>query len=249
MLSKLKVLAEQVYENHNKVIEDRLNKEYDLEGITMYVHQDKARISISALNVDTQRQIDITAKKYSKLFNKYKEIANISYTNKELPKVVIDLVEQLQEAPDDETEVHYKLGYKYKEDGSIHYMEFERMQFVEQWLKQGQEREMIKVSLEEVEREKVQKLKSENISKDDMELLKYLKNKFGTDYINKTKRALEQLEEERRKRSLGGRKNKFNSEQIQEIRELRNDGATIKELSIKFECGVGTIHKLINENK
>ena len=44
-----------------------------------------------------------------------------------------------------------------------------------------------------------------------------------------------------------GRKAKFTDKQIEEIRRLREDGNTIKEIAKRYNCSVGLIHKLINE--
>ena len=44
-----------------------------------------------------------------------------------------------------------------------------------------------------------------------------------------------------------GRKAKFTDKQIEEIRRLREDGNTIKEIANRYNCSVGLIHKLINE--
>ncbi|MGL5713060.1 MAG: helix-turn-helix domain-containing protein [Paraclostridium sp.] len=44
-----------------------------------------------------------------------------------------------------------------------------------------------------------------------------------------------------------GRKSKFTDDQIEEIKSLREDGNTIKEIASRFNCSVGLIHKLINE--
>ena len=44
-----------------------------------------------------------------------------------------------------------------------------------------------------------------------------------------------------------GRKSRFTDAQIEEIKSLREDGNTIKEIATRFECSVGLIHKLINE--
>ncbi|MGL5711571.1 MAG: helix-turn-helix domain-containing protein [Paraclostridium sp.] len=44
-----------------------------------------------------------------------------------------------------------------------------------------------------------------------------------------------------------GRRVKFTDTQIEEIKKLREDGSTIKEIATRFECSVGLIHKLINE--
>lgn len=45
-----------------------------------------------------------------------------------------------------------------------------------------------------------------------------------------------------------GRRAKFTDAQVDEIKKLREDGSTIKEIASRFECSVGLIHKLINEN-
>lgn len=44
-----------------------------------------------------------------------------------------------------------------------------------------------------------------------------------------------------------GRKAKFTDDQVDEIRMLREDGNTIKEIANRYNCSVGLIHKLINE--
>ncbi|MGL5714251.1 MAG: helix-turn-helix domain-containing protein [Paraclostridium sp.] len=44
-----------------------------------------------------------------------------------------------------------------------------------------------------------------------------------------------------------GRRTKFTDAQVDEIKKLREDGSTIKEIASRFECSVGLIHKLINE--
>lgn len=46
-----------------------------------------------------------------------------------------------------------------------------------------------------------------------------------------------------------GRKAKFTDDQVDEIRRLREDGNTIKEIANRYNCSVGLIHKLINEKK
>ncbi|MEG2540097.1 MAG: hypothetical protein RSA01_10930 [Clostridium sp.] len=44
-----------------------------------------------------------------------------------------------------------------------------------------------------------------------------------------------------------GRRARFSDAQVEEIKKLRDDGNTIKEIATRFECSVGLIHKLINE--
>lgn len=45
-----------------------------------------------------------------------------------------------------------------------------------------------------------------------------------------------------------GRKQKFTDNQVEEIRALRENGNSIREISKKFNCSVGLVHKLINKN-
>lgn len=44
-----------------------------------------------------------------------------------------------------------------------------------------------------------------------------------------------------------GRKSKFDRKQIEEMKETREAGATIKEIATKYSCSIGLVHKLINE--
>lgn len=44
-----------------------------------------------------------------------------------------------------------------------------------------------------------------------------------------------------------GRKSKFTDVQVDEIKRLRVDGYTIKDIANRYNCSVGLIHKLINE--
>ena len=66
------------------------------------------------------------------------------------------------------------------------------------------------------------------------------------------KRTLEDLDQ-LKKNSLmhnargAGRKSRFSDDQIEEIKKLREDGSTIKEIASRYGCSVGLIHKLINE--
>ncbi|MGL5715221.1 MAG: helix-turn-helix domain-containing protein [Paraclostridium sp.] len=73
--------------------------------------------------------------------------------------------------------------------------------------------------------------------------------KLSNKDFNRTIENLDQL----KKNSLmhnargAGRKSRFTEEQVEEIKKLREDGNTIKEIATRFECSVGLIHKLINE--
>lgn len=92
MLKILKEIMKEVYMEFDKKIEGRRSKEFDKDDITVYVHQFDARMTITALKIDTQFQIDVTAKKYSKLFDKYREIGEVSYKYTDR-KVIIEFKE------------------------------------------------------------------------------------------------------------------------------------------------------------
>ena len=194
MLDRLKELVEIAYSKHNKVIKGLVAEDYSKDGITLYVYQTDAKINLAALNTD--REVNLTAKKYAKLFECYNKIGNVSRDYKS-KNIIINLVDKKIEVP------------------------------------------AIKVNKE------IPKLIAENIKSDDIEFIEYLKNKFGEDYINKTKNIIEQLDNIKSKRSHAGRKSKFSNKDIEKILKLRNDGMTIKELAEEFSCGVATIHKLI----
>lgn len=44
-----------------------------------------------------------------------------------------------------------------------------------------------------------------------------------------------------------GRKSKFTDQQINDIKQYRSDGKTIKQIADIYSCSVGLIHKLIKE--
>ncbi|MGL5634722.1 MAG: recombinase family protein [Sarcina sp.] len=92
MLRILKEIMNEIYIEFDKKIEGRRSKEFDKDGITVYVHQFDEKMTITALKIDTQFQIDITAKKYSKLFDKYREIGEVSYKYTDR-KVIIEFKE------------------------------------------------------------------------------------------------------------------------------------------------------------
>ena len=86
-------------------------------------------------------------------------------------------------------------------------------------------------------------------------------NKYRDDYLyyfdkyaelkdKDFKRTLDDLKKGSLKHNArgAGRKSKFTDNQIEEIKKMRTEGSTIKEIAIKYNCSVGLIHKLINEN-
>lgn len=83
----IKELIKDIYNNHNEEIEDNIYLEYIRENIRAYVHQNKDKIIITAINENTKRSIDLTAKKYYEVFNCYREIDKVIYKYPE--KIVV----------------------------------------------------------------------------------------------------------------------------------------------------------------
>lgn len=46
-----------------------------------------------------------------------------------------------------------------------------------------------------------------------------------------------------------GRKEKFTQEQVNKIIEARNEGKSMREVAKDFDCSVGLVHKIINNDK
>ena len=46
-----------------------------------------------------------------------------------------------------------------------------------------------------------------------------------------------------------GRKEKFTEKQIEKIIEARNEGKSMREVAKDFDCSVGLVHKIINNDK
>lgn len=67
-------------------------------------------------------------------------------------------------------------------------------------------------------------------------------------YENKIKSLEEQLQDKKHNNRGAGRKLKFTDQQKKLILQDRENGLTMKQLSIKYNCSAGTIHKLIHEH-
>lgn len=83
----------------------------------------------------------------------------------------------------------------------------------------------------------------------------YLMHKFSdneikklTDRIKELENHIEELTDKQNKKHPGGRPPKFSAQDKAIIRKYRLEGKKIKELAEMFNCSVGIIHKLVNEN-
>ena len=195
MKEKIEKLIKQIYKEHNKATTEVVHIEYDEDNITCYVHQKDERLTITGLNNDTQRQVDLTAKKYDKLFKDFKKIADIEkkYTDK---RIVI----------------YFK----------------DEEQFKNNLIRQ--EEKIIDIDYVK----EVQKLKDElKLEKEKNKILEEKLNELST--LKNTRNA--------------GRKEKFTLERKQQIVKEKLEGETIRGLAKKYNCGIGTVHKIINEHK
>lgn len=75
--------------------------------------------------------------------------------------------------------------------------------------------------------------------------LKKLENKIE-ELENKNWDLKEEIERSKVK-NKGGRKKRFNDQEIEEIKIKSNEGKSIRELGKMFHCSIGTIHNIIKE--
>lgn len=131
------------------------------------------------------------------------------------------------------------------------------------------QKQLIEQQLKEIEKLK-QSIKDKDtlIQKLNNEIYEMIDNadnnfKHSSDYMQMEKRikvlelknkSLENtIEHDKKMQNLkhnergAGRKARFTDMQIEEIKEYRADGKTIKEIADIYKCSVGLIHKLISE--
>ena len=90
------------------------------------------------------------------------------------------------------------------------------------------------LSLEELQAIKIKELENE--------LLEYKKA------YEELKTTVQELKNEHKHNERGaGRKAKFTSEEIAEIKAYKEQGKSIRAIATMFNCSVGLVHKLINE--
>lgn len=71
--------------------------------------------------------------------------------------------------------------------------------------------------------------------------------RFENDILRKENKELSSAMRVKNERGAGA-KSKFNDEQILEIKRLRATGESIRKIAKEYNCSVGLVHKLINEN-
>lgn len=76
----------------------------------------------------------------------------------------------------------------------------------------------------------------------------YLMHKFCDSEIKNLKDRVKELTDKQNKKHPGGRPPKFSDQDKTIIKKYRLQGKKIKELAEMFNCSVGVIHKLVNEN-
>ena len=75
------------------------------------------------------------------------------------------------------------------------------------------------------------------------------KDDYREKYFKSVDQELIMLKQYKHNARGAGRKAKFTDEQIQEIRNKRAEGKSIRAIAEEFSCSVGLVHKLINEYK
>ena len=74
MIKVIEKLMMKIFKEHQELFGKVQSTEYLEDNIRIYVHEYKDNISIVGLNDKSQREINFTAKKYSKLFDEYRKI-------------------------------------------------------------------------------------------------------------------------------------------------------------------------------
>ena len=77
MIKTIKVLLDNVYKYHSKIVEENIYKEYTEENITLYVSQKGQNVGLMVLNNSTDRNIYLGANRYISLFKGFLELGEI----------------------------------------------------------------------------------------------------------------------------------------------------------------------------
>lgn len=86
--------------------------------------------------------------------------------------------------------------------------------------------------------------KFKRIKKDDLYKIYLDLNNQVQELINENEKLkVQKIKNERN----AGRKQKFTSKQIQEIKQLREENKSIREIAKQFECSVGLVHKIVSK--
>ena len=95
MIKIIEKLIMKIFKEHQELSGKVQSTEYLEDNIRIYVHEYKDNISIVGLNDKSQREINFTAKKYSKIFDEYRKIAIVENDySKKLVKIKFNSIEK-----------------------------------------------------------------------------------------------------------------------------------------------------------
>lgn len=92
-----------------------------------------------------------------------------------------------------------------------------------------------------------------------VELIEYIKelheeiqdrSQKGLELINETiwlEHEINELKEKLKEGYKGGRKKKFDREQVELIKQARKENKSVRTIAKEFDCSVGLVHKIIKD--
>lgn len=213
-------IFKEILDKHTNIC--TLRDTYNMDGnIEITVNQEENKVVIWAFNHKTDRFVNLGAKRFEKLIEGFREVASDLYSSGNKYYITLGPIDNkaINKSPELEVE---ELKKKIACLNDI----IARLENKNKKL------------LSDVDRYRKDYL--------------YYHGKWAELADEKFKRTIEDLDGIKKNSFIhnargAGRRARFSDEQIMEIKRLRQEGNTIKEIATRFECSVGLIHKLINE--
>ena len=213
----------EILDTHTKICTCR--KIYKInEDLEITVDQKENKVVMWGFNYKSDRFLNLSTKRFQKLMDGFKSVASDLYSSGNYYYITVDT------------------SKKESRDDKSYEVEIEEL------------KKKIDCLNDIIARlEKRNKRLEEDVEKYRKDYLYYFDeySKLRDKDFNRTLEEINNL----KKNSLihnargAGRKAKFTDDQVDEIKSLREDGNTIKEIANRYNCSVGLIHKLINEKK
>ena len=214
-------IFKEILDTHTKICTCR--KIYNInEDLEITVDQKENKVVMWGFNHKSDRFLNLSTKRFQKLMDGFKSVASDLYSSGNYYYITVDT------------------SKKESRDDKSYEVEIEEL------------KKKIDCLNDIIARlEKRNKRLEEDVEKYRKDYLYYFDeySKLRDKDFNRTLEEINNL----KKNSLihnargAGRKAKFTDDQVDEIRMLREDGNTIKEIANRYNCSVGLIHKLINE--
>ena len=214
-------IFKEILDTHTKICTCR--KIYNInEDLEITVDQKENKVVMWGFNHKSDRFLNLSTKRFQKLMDGFKSVASDLYSSGNYYYITVDT------------------SKKESRDDKSYEVEIEEL------------KQKIDCLNDIIARlEKRNKRLEEDVEKYKKDYLYYF-NEYLKLKDKDFKRNLDEMDQ-LKKNSLmhnargAGRKAKFTDDQVDEIRRLREDGNTIKEIAKRYNCSVGLIHKLINE--